>query len=105
MDNENLQRIIDWARNNNKTWDFGGIDNGIMLQKRRKNNLGEVAGDHANHPQYDIQIRQKISEIVTDNVNMYDTYDDFIDFVDDLKIQLKNEVVEGDQIVNTLTIN
>lgn len=104
-DNANLQSILDWARNNGKSWDFGDIDNGIMLQKRRKNNIGEVVGDHANHPEYDRQIREKINQIYNENSgNLSDAYDDFIDFVNDLKQQINAEVVEGNQIINTITI-
>ena len=104
-DNANLQNILDWARNNNKYWDFGDIDNGIMLQKRRKNISGEVVGDHANHPNYDTQITQKIDDIFNQsNGNMPDAFDDLIDFVDDLKLLLNTDVVEGSQIVNTITI-
>lgn len=104
-DNANLQSILDWARNNGKTWGFGDIDNGIMLQKRRKNNLGEVVGDHANHPHYDEQIYQKIDDIIeNNNGNMSDAYDDFVEFVNDLKQQINTEVVEGNLIINTITI-
>jgi hypothetical protein len=85
--------------------EWGDIDNGIMLQKRRKNSLGEVVGDHANHPQYDIQINQKINNIFNESSgNMSDAFDDVVDFVNDLKVQLNTDVVEGSQIVNTITI-
>jgi len=104
-DNGNFQSILDWARNNGKNWDFGNIDNGIMLQKRRKNSLGEVVGDHANHPKYDEYITKKIDDIFTDsNGNMSDAFDDLVDFVDDLKLELNSQVVEGDKIVNTLIV-
>lgn len=104
-DNPNLQSILDWARKNNKTWDFGDIDNGIMLQKRRKNNLGEVVGDHANHPSYDTDVSDKIDDIFNEsNGNMSEAYDDFVDFVNDLKTELNLQVVEGDKIVNNLIV-
>ncbi|CAM4126065.1 AHH domain-containing protein [Zobellia nedashkovskayae] len=104
-DNANLQSILDWARKNNKTWDFGDLENGIMLQKRRKNSLGEVVGDHANHPAYDEGITNKIDEIFNEsNGNMSDAFDDFIDFVNDLKVELNSQVVEGDKVVNSLII-
>lgn len=104
-DNANLQNILDWARKNGKKWDFGEIENGIMLQKRRKNSLGEIVGDHANHPEYDRQIREKINRIYNEsNGNMSDAFDDLDDFVKDLKQQINTEVVNGDKIINTITI-
>jgi hypothetical protein len=104
-DNLNLQNILDWARNNGENWDFGGIDNGIMLQKRKKNNLGEVVGDHANHPNYDDQITQKIDDIfLQNNGDLSSSFDDFVEFVESLKIQLNSDVIEGEFIVNTIII-
>lgn len=104
-DNLNLQQILNWAKSNNKIWDFGGIDNGIMLQKRKMNTVGEVVGDHANHPNYDIQISRKIDNIFAqNNGNMAEAFDDVLDFVNDLRDQLNRDVVDGNFIVNNLVI-
>lgn len=35
---------------------------------------------------------------------MSDAYDDFVEFVNDLKQQINTQVVEGNLIINTITI-
>jgi hypothetical protein len=67
--------------------------------------LGEVLGDHANHPRYDEQITARIDQIFAENNSVLkDSFDDLIVFVNNLKSQIKSDVIDGTFIVNTLII-
>lgn len=105
MENANLKKILDWARKNNKSWDFGGLDNGVMLQKRKKNISGEIVGDHANHPNYNAIINDKITNEIFDASDLEGSFKELIEFTNDLKRKINKDVIEGNSIVNDLIIN
>ena len=105
LENVNLKKILDWARKNNKSWDFGGLDNGIMLQKRKKNIRGEIVGDHANHPNYNTIINDKITNEIFDASDLEGSFKELIEFTNDLKRKINKDVIEGNSIVNDLIIN
>jgi len=102
IENVKLQKLLDWAKANNKDFDFGGLDNGIMLQKRKKVN-GDMVGDHANHPRYDDQFQQIFDDMIDEN-NFARSFDDFKDLTSSLKTQLTDKVVNGTNIVNDINI-
>lgn len=88
-----------------KKWDFGDLDNGIMLQKRKKNIIGEVVGDHSNHPTYNTLIYKKIDETFLDSKgNLKDAFDELESLTKSLIDKLSKEVIEGDKIVNNINI-
>jgi hypothetical protein len=104
LDNPNLKKILDWARKNNKTWNFGGLDNGIMLQKRTRNIIGEIVGDHANHPNYNKLINEEIGRVIFNPTDMEDSFDELIKFTNNLKDKINKEVINGGSIINDMNI-
>jgi hypothetical protein len=105
-DNSKLRELLEWAEHNDPDWDFGGLDNGIMLQTRRNNGAGEIVGDHANHKKYDRQIKPHLDEIlINSDSRPAEAFNKFKDYVMCLKTLLKNEVADGDFIVNDIDIS
>lgn len=104
LDNADLKKILDWARKNNKSWDFGGLNNGVMLQKIKKNISGEIVGDHANHPNYNTLINNKISNEIFDPSDLEGSFKELMEFTNKLKQKLNQEVIEGENIVSNLII-
>lgn len=88
----------------NFKFDFNGIDNGMMLQK--KNSDLDING-HTNHDNYSREISKKISEIITSkgNVNKPEkAFEEIQELIKNTKIKLEKEVLLGtknvDDIVN-----
>ena len=63
--NKALQELLLWAEKNGKKFDFNGLDNAIPLQKKRLKY--EISG-HANHPDYDKAIIDKIKNITNSKI-------------------------------------
>lgn len=86
----------------NFKFDFNGIDNGMMLQKK---NLNLDINGHTNHKKYNYAIDKKISEICNDiNLNNLEKFEEIQELIKNTKIKLEREVLLGsknvDDIVN-----
>ncbi|EKB57007.1 hypothetical protein [Bergeyella zoohelcum] len=59
----------------------------------------------ANHPNYNNYIDQKIDNIVLNNKgDLEASFDDFLEFTQDLKKRINIEVIKGDNIINNISI-
>jgi len=100
--NKELKDLLYWAEQNGKTFDFNGIDNGMMLQKK---SIGLEVTGHTNHPQYNDAISEKITLIISDTrfANKPDrAFDALKDFITSTKAKLKSEVLLGNKNVNEI---
>jgi DNA repair ATPase RecN len=84
----------------NFNFDFNGIDNGMMLQKKSVNL--DINTGHANHPQYNDAINKKINEILSTAKNDNDAFNKIQNFINDTKNKLTNEVLLGNKDVNNI---
>ena len=102
-DNEALQELLLWAEKNGKKFDFNGLDNAIPLQKKRLKY--EISG-HANHPDYDNAIDEKITEIITSprNLNKPEkAFEEIQELIKKSKDILEKDVLLGTKDVNQIT--
>ena len=102
-ENEALQELLLWAEKNGKKFDFNGLDNAIPLQKKRLKY--EISG-HANHPDYDINLDEKITEIITSprNLNKPEkAFEEIQELIQKSKDILEKEVLLGTKDVNQIT--
>ncbi|WP_047789797.1 AHH domain-containing protein [Tenacibaculum mesophilum] len=98
--NKELQELLFWANQQEKKFNFNGIDNGIPLQKKKaKIDLN----GHTNHPKYDIAITDKINDILTNAKNEQDAFNKIINLINDTKNKLERDVLLGDMDVNQIT--
>jgi hypothetical protein len=84
-------------------FDFNGLDNGIMLQK--KSLKLDINTGHAKHDVYNREISKKISEIINNsrNVNKPErAFEEIQDLIKSTKEKLKNEVLLGNKDVNDI---
>lgn len=98
-ENKELQKLLLWAEQNGKKFDFNGLDNGIPLQKKRLKY--EITG-HANHPKYDKAIIPKIKNITNSNLTNEKKLEIIQDIISKTKIKLENEVLLGTKEVNDI---
>lgn len=97
---EALQELLLWAEKNGKKFDFNGLDNAIPLQKKRLKY--EISG-HANHPDYDKAIIDKIKNITNSKILKNEEKLDAIqNIIDKTKIKLEKEVLLGNKDVNDI---
>ncbi|WP_309607562.1 AHH domain-containing protein [Flavobacterium sp.] len=83
-------------------FDFNGIDNGMMIQK--KSNSLQING-HTVHNDYNREISKKITDIITDSRNLNKpkrAFDEIEDLIKSTKQKLKNEVLLGNKNVNDI---
>ena len=100
--NKALQELLLWAEKNGKKFDFNGLDNAIPLQKKRLKY--EISG-HANHPDYDINLDEKITEIITSprNLNKPEkAFEEIQELIKNTKNKLEKEVLLGNKDVNDI---
>ena len=99
-DNKALQELLLWAEKNGKKFDFNGLDNAIPLQKKR---LKYEISEHANHPDYDKAIIDKIKNITNSKILKNEEKLDAIqNIIDKTKIKLEKEVLLGNKDVNDI---
>ena len=99
-ENEALQELLLWAEKNGKKFDFNGLDNAIPLQKKRLKY--EISG-HANHPDYDNAIDEKITEIITSPRNLNKPEKAFEEIQE--LIQKSKDILEKDVLLGTKDVN
>jgi hypothetical protein len=98
--NRDLQDLLKWAKENGKSFDFNGIDNGIPLPKK---SIKFDQSGHANHPQYDNYIREHIEDIVSDNkASNNEKFTNTLDFISNTKDKLRTSVLLGNNDVNNI---
>jgi len=98
--NKELKELLYWAEKNGKTFDFNGIDNGMMLQKK---SIGLDVTGHTNHPQYNDAISEKITNVINGFHNDNEAaFNAIIDLVNDTKSELKTMVLLGNKNVNEI---
>ena len=98
--NKALQELLLWAEKNGKKFDFNGLDNAIPLQKKRLKY--EISG-HANHPNYDINLDEKITIIINNaNGNNMLAFDRIKKLIQKSKDKLEKEVLLGNKDVNDI---
>ncbi|MFJ1329425.1 AHH domain-containing protein [Capnocytophaga canimorsus] len=86
----------------NFNFDFNGIDNGMMIQKK---NLKLDINGHTIHNDYNREISKKISEIITlpRNVNKPQrAFDEIKELIQETKDKLEKEVLLGTKNVNDI---
>lgn len=93
--NKELQELILWAQRNGKKLDF----NSIPLQK--KSIKFEQSG-HANHPNYDTAINQKIVDIMESPLDNLSKFDEIENLIKNTKNKLEIEVLLGNKDVNQI---
>ncbi len=83
-----------------KKFDFKGLDNAIPLQKKRLKY--EISG-HANHPDYDNAIDEKITEIMMSSSTQKKAFEEIQELIQKSKDILEKEVLLGTKDVNQIT--
>ena len=84
-------------------FDFNGLDNGIMLQKKSMNL--DIINGHASHKKYNDAIDFKINEIIDNprNVNKPErAFEEIQELIKNTKEKLKKEVLLGNKDVNDI---
>jgi hypothetical protein len=94
--NQELQRIL-----NKFNFDFNGVDNAIPLQKK---SLKFDRTGHANHPQYDRLMEQKINNILLEVVDGNDAFEKIKELIGNTKKKLETDVLLGDKNVNSIIL-
>jgi hypothetical protein len=82
-------------------FDFNNIDNAIPLQK--KSIKFDVSG-HANHPEYDKAIRDRIETIINSPISEIEKFDDIQTLIRNVKKELEVNVLLGNKDVNQIFI-
>ena len=83
-------------------FDCNGLDNGIPLPKKR---LKFEQSGHANHPNYDRAVREKIENILNNAVDEDNAIEKIKQFVNHTKNKLENDVLLGVVDVNNIIID
>jgi A nuclease family of the HNH/ENDO VII superfamily with conserved AHH/Fibronectin type III domain len=98
--NKDFQEVLLWAEKNGEKFDFNSIDNGIPLQKKKAK---IDFNGHANHPEYDKVITEKVLKIteskVLDNSEKFDVIKNLIEKA---KTKLESDVLLGNKDVNQI---
>ena len=96
--NKALQELLLWAEKNGKKFDFNGLDNAIPLQKKRLKY--EISG-HANHPNYDKPIIERVNIILSN-----ESYSELRKF-NEIQTLIKNgkEKLETNVLLGTKNVN
>ena len=97
-DNKALQELLLWAEKNGKKFDFNGLDNAIPLQKKRLKY--EISG-HANHPNYDKAIIERVNIILSN-----ESYSELRKFNEiQALIKIGKEKLETNVLLGTKNVN
>ena len=86
----------------NFSFDFNGIDNGMMLQKK---SLKLDVNGHASHKKYNDDIDAKITEIITSKRNLNKpkkAFEEVQELIKKAKNKLEKEVLLGNKDVNDI---
>ena len=86
----------------NFSFDFNGIDNGMMLQKK---SLKLDVNGHASHKKYSDAIDVKITEIITSKRNLNKpekAFEEIQELIKNTKNKLEKEVLLGNKDVNDI---
>ena len=86
----------------NFSFDFNGIDNGMMLQKK---SLKLDVNGHASHKKYSDAIDVKITEIITSQRNLNKpekAFEEIQELIKNTKNKLEKEVLLGNKDVNDI---
>jgi hypothetical protein len=96
--NKKLQDIIQWAEKNGRLneLNLNGLDNGIMLS---------IADHSAPHPNFSTQMFNKVVAIGEEAVDSSKKFDNLKNLLNDVKQQIKTEVVQGSKKLNEITLN
>ena len=96
--NKALQELLLWAEKNGKKFDFNGLDNAIPLQKKRLKY--EISG-HANHPNYDKAIIERVYIILSN-----ESYSELRKFNEiQTLIKIGKEKLETNVLLGTKNVN
>ena len=96
--NKALQELLLWAEKNGKKFDFNGLDNAIPLQKKRLKY--EISG-HANHPNYDKAIIERVNIILSN-----ESYSELRKFNEiQALIKIGKEKLETNVLLGTKNVN
>ena len=96
---EALQELLLWAEKNGKKFDFNGIDNGMMLQKK---SLKLDVNGHASHKKYSDAINKKITEIINNSPTQKKAFEEIQGLIKKAKNKLEKEVLLGNKDVNDI---
>ena len=80
-------------------FDFNGIDNGMMIQK--KSNSLQING-HTVHNDYNREISKKISELIQNATTKEKAFEKVKKLISDTKNKLKQDVLLGTKNVNEI---
>ena len=86
----------------NFSFDFNGIDNGMMLQKK---SLKLDVNGHTSHKQYNFAIDKKVTEIITSKRNLNKpekAFEEIQELIKKSKNRLEKEVLLGNKDVNDI---
>ena len=102
--NDKLQQLLfDLKKADpNFSFDFNGIDNGMMLQKK---SLKLDVNGHTSHKQYNFAIDKKVTEIITSkrNLNKLEkAFEEIQGLIKKAKNKLEKEVLLGNKDVNDI---
>ncbi|WP_309607565.1 AHH domain-containing protein [Flavobacterium sp.] len=99
--NPDLKELLFELRktDSNFNFDFNGIDNGMMIQK--KSNALQING-HTVHNDYNREISKKISELIQNAATKEKAFEKVKKLISDTKNKLKQEVLLGTKNVNEI---
>ncbi|AEK24509.1 AHH domain-containing protein [Capnocytophaga canimorsus] len=84
----------------NFNFDFNGIDNGMMIQK--KSLKLDISG-HTSHKDYNDAISEKITEICNEtDLNNLEKFEEIQELIKNTKTKLEQEVLLGNKDVNDI---
>ncbi|WP_281324514.1 AHH domain-containing protein [Flavobacterium sp. IMCC34518] len=98
--NKEFQELLLWAQKEDKVFDFNSIDNGIPLQKK---SLKFEKTGHANHPDYDKVIDNKIKDIMSNDIlDEGEKFEEVQKLINNTKQKLEKDVLLGNKDVNQI---
>lgn len=98
--NKELKELLFKLHKEGKDFDFNGIDNGMMIQKK---SLSLDINGHSKHNEYNLAIDKKISEIIEKNADSpEDALDAIKGLITNTKAALKSEVLLESKNVNDI---
>ena len=95
-----LQKLLYEAEKGNLKFDFAGLENAIMVQKK----LLGITNGHANHPHYDSEIIEVLTEILDGEGIPSLKIMKINKFVKDVAMQIEDEVALGGKDINKITL-
>ena len=83
----------------NFNFDFNGIENGIMIQKK---NINLDLNGHGKHNEYSLAISAKVTAIIDATADQQEAFVKIKSLISNTKETLKNEVLLGSKNVNDI---